>query len=157
MPQYACGGQRTTYRSRSFPYTMWMPHTKLRSSGLVASAPLPWAISPALRNTVTPVSRLYPELDTTKPLGSEAKTPAFPLLSRQSQCAARVTQAIPLLVQLGVMLQKPLIAFGMWVTVFAAFQCWHEQVFHIITLISIHICLQCKEDSSNCQCWEITV
>ena len=91
-----------------------------RLGGKVAS-PLRHLTSP--RNTVTPGTRLYPELDTTKTLGSGAKTSASPLLSRQSQRAAKVTQAIPLWVQFSVVLQKPLIALGMWVTVFAAFQC----------------------------------
>lgn len=51
---------------------MWIPHTKLRSSGLVASAITLWAISLALRNIWTPVTKLYPEPDATKQLESEA-------------------------------------------------------------------------------------
>lgn len=97
-----------------------MPNSALQACWQV---PYPLSISLALRNSQTPVTRLYPEPNTTKQLGSEAKTPASPLLSRQFQCAAGVTQAIPLLVHFNVMLQKPLTAFGMWVTMFPIFQC----------------------------------
>lgn len=62
-----------------------MPNSALQACWQV---PYPLSISLALRNSQTPVTRLYPEPNTTKQLGSEAKTPASPLLSRQFQCAA---------------------------------------------------------------------
>lgn len=64
------------------------PRCRTQVFRLAGKCPYPLSISLALRNSQTPVTRLYPEPNTTKQLGSEAKTPASPLLSRQFQCAA---------------------------------------------------------------------
>lgn len=55
----ACEGQKTTYRPQFSPSTMWDLKIKLSSPDLVASTLTHGAISPALKQGITQLLRMF--------------------------------------------------------------------------------------------------